>query len=80
MTEVEGTLISCTRLLSLEEQDSAVAEVEVDEMLRLWCRVSCHSSCTRRRVADTMSDKASKVAAYDAVPCGTLSAVKLCIG
>jgi hypothetical protein len=25
----------------------------------------------------TMCDKASKVAAYDAVPCGTLSAVEL---
>lgn len=29
----------------------------------------------KRRI--TVSDKASKVAAYDAVPCGTLPAVKL---
>ena len=33
------------RLLRLEEQDSAVAEVEVDEVLRLWYKVRRYQPC-----------------------------------
>lgn len=47
------------RLLGLEEEDSAVPEVEVDEVLGF------------------VGDKGSEVATNDAVPCRSLSLIKL---
>jgi hypothetical protein len=77
-SEVEGALVSRIHLLSLEKQDGTVAEVEVDEVLCL-CRLvrPCWLKVSRRWNPLTMSDKTSKVAAYDTVPCGTLPAVEL---
>ena len=55
-----------------------MAEVEVDEMLRLCSPVSHRCmKCLSTIVQLTMRDKASKVAADDAVPCGALPAVEL---
>jgi len=55
-----------------------VAEVEVDEMLRLCSLVSHHCMEGPSTIVQlTMRDKASKVAADDAVPCSTLPAVEL---
>jgi hypothetical protein len=63
--------------LSLEEEDGAVAEVEVDEVLRLcgdgqlW--ISIEISCS----ALTMSDEAAEVSANNTVPGSALSGVEL---
>jgi hypothetical protein len=53
-----------------------VSQVEVNEMLRLWRQlVSLDRAGTLETL--TMRDKASKVPSHDAMPCGTLLAVKL---
>jgi hypothetical protein len=53
-----------------------VSQVEVDEVLRL-CALSGDLVVDCERRLRTMSDKASKVPAYDAVPCCALAAVEL---
>jgi hypothetical protein len=53
-----------------------VSQVEVDEVLRL-CALSADLVVEYVRRLRTMSDKASKVPAYDAVPCCALAAVEL---
>jgi hypothetical protein len=64
-------------LLGLEEQDRAVAEVEVDEVLRLCWLLDISGSCAIGQRPHTVSDEASEVTAYDAVPCCALAAVEL---
>ena len=76
-------------LLSLEEQDSAVAEIEVDEVLSFWPHSMSISKCplnTMRRScklpaamnALTVRHKTAKVTTNDAVPGRSLAFVELC--
>jgi energy-converting hydrogenase A subunit M len=64
-------------LLGLEEQDRAVTEVEVDEVLRLcWLLdISCSYAIGQR--PHTVSDEASEITAYDAVPCCAFAVIEL---
>jgi hypothetical protein len=67
-------------LLRLEEQDCAVTQVKVDEVLSLCGFVSgvpitwAHSWW---HIFHTVGDEAAKVSANDTVPCCTLPLVKL---
>lgn len=66
------------RLLSLEEQDSAVAKVEVDEVL---CFCSSTISDFARLLALsqrlTVGHEATEVSSYDAVPCSPFPVIEL---
>jgi hypothetical protein len=53
-----------------------VSQVEVDEVLR-FCALSVGLVLEYERRSRTVSDEASKVAAYNAVPCRALAAIEL---
>ena len=76
-------MYAAAALLRLEEEDGAVAEVEVDEVLRFYNLVSTRPKIYRGIALweagpiHTVGNKASKVPAYNAVPCGALLVVEL---
>lgn len=61
-------------LLRLEKQDSAVAQVEVDEVLRLCCSVSIGEYVAKGL---TVSDETAEVASNNAMPGSSFALVKL---
>lgn len=67
-------------LLGLEEQDSAVPQVEVDKVLRLCRPVSIRVLPAFQSTHDklTVGDEAAEVPSHNAVPCRALALVELC--
>lgn len=63
-------------LLRLEEQDRAVPQVEVNEVLRFCNAVSCRSILIVA-LEHTMRNEASEIPAHDAVPSGSSLVVEL---
>lgn len=71
-------MVACRGLLGLEEQDGAVSEVEIYEVLGLCGGVRLSDEWGAGRVAGhTVSDEAAKVPADDAMPGCALAAVEL---
>ena len=65
-------------LLSLEEKNRDVFEVEVDEVFRLYFVVSLRKPPCRCLLKLTMGDKTAKIPSYNAMPGRAFTFVELC--
>ena len=64
-------------LLRLEEKDSTVSQVEIDEVLGLCARINLTYHLTRNTDKLTVGDEAPEVPPNDAVPCRAFAVIEL---